>query len=140
MAALGLALALGMFGPTGGEAVATGFEVSLSTDKAVYRSGEPIAVTLSVSNPAGPELRLQFSSTQRFDFAIRDAKGGQVWRWSADQMFGQMLGMEVIGPARPQIIYRAEFTGKLTPGRYSVEGTLVATERPLSAALVIEVQ
>ena len=140
LAALGLTLALGMFGPTGGEAVATGFEVSLSTDKAVYRSGEPIAVTLSVSNHTGAEIRLEFGSAQRFDFAIRDAKGGQAWRWSADQMFGQMLGTEVLGPARPQIIYRAEFIGKLTPGLYRVEGTLVATDRPGSAALVIQVQ
>ena len=140
LAALGLTLALGMFGPTGGEAVATGFEVSLSTDKAVYRSGEPIAVTLSVSNPTGPEIRFQFSSAQRFDFAIRDANGGQVWRWSEGQMFGQVLGTEVLGPARPQIIYRAEFIGKLTPGLYRVEGTLVATDRPGSAALVVQVQ
>jgi hypothetical protein len=128
-----------MSGPTDGEAVATGFEVSLSTDKAVYRSGEPIAMTLTVSNHS-PETRLEFSSTQRFDFAIRDGKDGQIWRWSADQMFGQMLGTEVLGPARPQIVYRAAFTGNLLPGFYRVESTLVAKERPLSATLVIQVR
>ena len=140
IAALGLALALGMLGPAAGEAVATEVEVSLSTDKVVYRSGEPIAMTLRVSNHAAPETRLEFSTTQRFDFAIRDTKGGQLWRWSTDQMFGQMLGTEVLGPARPQILYRAEFTGSLSPGFYRVEGTLVAREWPLSATLVIQVQ
>jgi hypothetical protein len=133
-------VALGMSGPTGGEAAATGFEVSLSTDKAIYRSGEPIALTLSVSNRTGAELRLEFPSAQRFDFAIRDATGNQIWRWSADQLFGQMLGAETIGPARPQIVYRGEFTGRLTPGFYRVEGRLVARDRPLSASLVIQVQ
>src|SRR5437867_13073084 len=107
-----------MSGAAGGEAASTVFEVSLSTDKAVYRSGEPIALTLSVSNHTGAELRLAFPSTQRFDFAIRDAAANQIWRWSADQLFGQMLGAETIGPARPQIVYRAEFTGRLTPGFY----------------------
>ncbi len=46
-----------------------------------------------------------------------------------------MLGTEVVGPARPRIVYHAQFTGNLTPGLYSVEGTLVTMERPLSAAL-----
>ena len=142
MAALGVMLALATSGPThGADAVtAAGFEVSLATDKAVYRGGEPIAMTLSVSNQTGRELQLQFSSAQRFDFAIRDAKRNQIWRWSADQLFGQMVGTEVIGPARPQIVYRAEYIGNLTPGLYTVEGTLVARDRPLSAALVIQVQ
>ena len=135
-----MALALGMSGAAGGEAASTAFEVSLSTDKAVYRSGEPIALTLSVSNHTGAALRLEFPSTQRFDFAIRDAAGNQIWRWSADRLFAQMLGAEAIGPARPQIVYHAEFTGRLTPGFYRVEGTLVARDRPLSAILVIHVQ
>ena len=46
----------------------------------------------------------------------------------------------LLGPARPQIVYRAEFTGTLAPGIYSVEGTLVAKDRPLSVTLVIQVQ
>jgi hypothetical protein len=51
-----------------------------------------------------------------------------------------VLGAEAIGPARPQIIYRAQFTGTLPPGIYRLEGILVATDRPLSATLVIQVQ
>ena len=140
LAGLGWVLILGMSGAAGGEVAATGFEVSLSSDKAGYRSGEPIALTLSVSNRTGTELRLDFPNTQRFDVAIRDATGNQIWRWSADQLFGQMLGAETIGPARPQIVYRAEFTGRLTPGFYTIEGALVARNRRLSATLVIHVQ
>jgi hypothetical protein len=140
-AALGLLLGLVMSGPARDEAAAAGFEVSLSADKATYRSGEPITLTLTVSNRTGQDIQLEFSSAQRFDFAIRDAtKGGQIWRWSEGQMFGQMLGAEAIGPARPQIIYRAQFTGALPPGIYRLEGMLVATDRPLSATLVIQVQ
>jgi hypothetical protein len=140
MAALGLALALGMSGSAGGEVVATGFKVSLSADKAVYKSGEPIALTLSVSNHTGHEIRLEFGSAQRFDFAIRDTKGGQIWRWSEGQMFGQMLGTETFGSAQPQITYTALFTGNLAAGSYRLEGAVVARDRPLSATLVIQVQ
>lgn len=90
-----------------GEATPVGLEVSATTDKATYRSGEPITMTLHVSSRTGEEVMLQFSSAQRFDFAIRDARGSQLWRWSEDQVFAQVLGTEALGPALPKITYQA---------------------------------
>lgn len=124
----------------GGEVASVGVEVSVTTDKATYRNGEPITMTLQVSSRTGEEVLLQFLSAQRFDFAIRDAKGRQLWRWSEGQVFAQVLGTEALGPARPQITYQAQFRGNLAPGWYSLEATLVAKDRPLSASLLIQVQ
>lgn len=124
----------------GGEATSVGVEVSVTTDQATYRSGEPITMTLHVSNRTGEEVLLQFLSAHRFDFAIRDARGSQLWRWSEGQIFAQVLGTEALGPARPQIIYQAQFRGNLAPGWYSLEATLVAKDRPLSTSLLIQVQ
>lgn len=124
----------------GEEATSVSFEVSVATDKATYRSGEPITMTLHVSSRTGEEVLLQFLSAQRFDFAIRDARGSQLWRWSEGQVFAQALGTETLGPARPQITYQAQFRGNLAPGWYSLEATLVAKNRPVSATLPIQVQ
>jgi hypothetical protein len=138
---LGLVVVLAIFSPARGEGVTTaGFEISLTADKAVYRGGEPISLTLGVSNQTGREIELRFSSGQRFDFVIRDARGNEIWRWSEGRMFAQALGAETIGPAQPQILYRAQFNGNLGPGSYRVEGTLVAKDPPLSAILTIQVQ
>ena len=140
-AALALVLALMTSSPTrGGKVTSAGLEVVVTTEKATYQVGEPITMTLRVSSRTGDEVRLHFSSAQRFDFAIRDARGRQVWRWSEEQIFAQVLETEALGPARPQITYRAQFRGDLAPGSYSVDATLVAKDRPLSATLVIQVQ
>lgn len=124
----------------GGEATSVGVGVSVTTDQATYRSGEPITMTLHVASRTGEEVLLQFLSAQRFDFAIRDAKGRQLWRWSEGQVFAQVLGTEALGAARPQITYQAQFRGNLPPGWYSLEATLAAKDRPLFATLLIQVQ
>lgn len=115
-------------------------ELAVSTDKAAYRGGEPIAITLRVALRTGGPVVLEFSSGQRFDVVIRDTGGGPVWRWSADQMFTQVLGTESLDARRSEIVYRVQFTGPLAPGSYRVEGTVVASNRPLSAATTIRVQ
>src|SRR5712691_11004317 len=120
-------------------AMAPAFEVTLATDRATYQRGEPIAMTLRLTS--GTEtVRLQFPTSQRFDFALRDARGAQVWRWSEGRMFGQMVGSETLGPARPQNTYQAEFQGDLAPGWYQLEGAIVAKDGRASATLPIEIR
>ena len=137
-----VALSVGlMTSPFGqGTQAGNGFEVGLTTGKAVYRPGEPITISLRVTTRGSEEVRLQFVSSQRYDFVIRDAGGTPVWRWSEGQAFLQVLGVERLGPGRPSITYQAEYGGHLAPGWYSVEGTVVAKNRPLSATIAIQVQ
>lgn len=139
----GLSLVLAVMTPSsarGEETPGAGFEVSLTTEKATYRAGEPITMMLRVSSRTREEVVFHFSSAQRFDFAIRDARGGEVWRWSDGRIFAQALGTEAIGPVRPELTYRAEFRGNLAPGWYRLEAALAAKDRPLSGALALEVQ
>ncbi len=137
--ALSLALMTSTFGQ-GDQTTPVGFEVALSTRKPTYRAGESITMILRVASQTSEDVRLQFASSQRFDFTIRDASGTAVWRWSEGQAFLQVVGVETLGPGRSSITYQAEYGGNLTPGRYSLEGTVVARNRPLSATLVIQVQ
>ncbi len=103
---------------------APAFTISLATDKPAYQPGQPIRITFEVVNRGDKTVRLDFSNAQRFDVAIENAGGNQVWRWSAGRMFAQMLGQEILGPERRSLTYEAMFSGTLSPGRYRIKAWL----------------
>lgn len=57
---------------------------------------DSVRLVLHVTNPTNQPVVLEFSSGQRYDFAVRTAAGADVWRWSADKSFMQALGSETI--------------------------------------------
>ncbi len=112
--------------------------VSLSTDRPVYVRGEDVTLTLVVRNATGAPQTLEFSSGQRYDFAIEDARA-PVWRWSASQLFIQMLGEETVAPG-DSLVYRERFTGELSAGRYRAEGTVTRMGDALRATAEFEIR
>ena len=116
------------------------YGISMSTDKMSYSDGEPITMTLKIFNYTGEDIVFHFNTSQRYDFIIEDEEGNEVWRWSKNMMFAQMLGEEILGPDNPEIIYTAEYMGELSPGYYKVTGIFVAQDRPMSGSIVIEVK
>ena len=100
-------------------------QLTLTTDKPAYRAGEPIELTLTVTNRSTEPRVLEFSSSQRYDFEIADSAGAVVWQWSADRMFAQMMGTERLAPGASQE-YRERFLGQLAPGLYRVTGRITA--------------
>jgi hypothetical protein len=112
----------------------------ISTDKPVYKVGEPIVLSLRLVNGTQDEVRLEFNDSQRYDFVIRDPAGKEVWRWSRDQFFAQVIGSEIVGPARPQLEFQTRFSGALDQGVYRIEGTLPARGHRLSATLTVQVR
>lgn len=114
--------------------------ITLATDKATYAPGEAVAMRLAVFNRAPDPVHVEFRTGQRFDFAIMDANGEELWRWSAGRMFSQMLGTEALGPEAPQRVYEAVFDGTLAPGRYVVRGWLTSSNRPMAARITISVR
>ena len=117
-----------------------GFGAFLSTDKAVYRPGQPIRITFEVFNHTPTPVRFDFASGQRYDLVIEDRQGDEVWRWSAGRMFTMALGQETLGPAKPRLTYEAEHTARLEPGRYKIKGLLTDVSRRISATIGVEVQ
>jgi hypothetical protein len=55
-------------------------------------------------------------------------------------MFIMVLGEEVLGSANPEIIYSAEYKGKLSSGYYKIIGVFVAQDKPMSDSIIIEVK
>lgn len=112
--------------------------VTVGTDRPRYAPGEPITITLTVSNRGDQPARLHFSSGQRYDFTIEDREGKVLWHWAADRLFVQMLGEETLAPGAA-LVYRERFAGLLTPGTYRATGTLLAAGALVSASAPVTV-
>lgn len=105
----------------------------LSTDRSVYARGEPVRLTLAVTNPGPDPVTLTAPSSQLYDFAVlRD--GTEVWRWSAGRMFLTVL-TDLTIPAGDTRVFaevwsQRDLNGRpVGPGEYVVVGTLIADRR-----------
>ena len=113
-------------------------EVAVRTDKTEYTVGEPVRLTLVVTNRGDSTVTLPFSSGQRYDFVVLSATGDTLWRWSADMSFIQMLGEEQLEPGE-RLEFAEEFQETVPPGRYTVRGTLTLMTGAREAETVIHV-
>jgi len=116
------------------------YGISMSTDKINYSVGESIMMTLKIFNYTEEDIAFHFNTGQRYDFIIEDEEGSKIWRWSEDKMFTMVLGEEVLGPTNPEVIYTAEYRGKLSSGYYKITGIFVVKDRPMSGSIIIEVR
>jgi len=128
------------YGNTTPEEENMNYGISMPTDKVSYSVGEPIKMTLKIFNYTEEDIIFHFNTSQRYDFIIEDEGKNEIWRWSKDRMFAMMLGEKILGPDNPEIIYTAEYKGKLSPGYYKVTAIFVAQDRPMSGSVIIEVK
>jgi len=102
-------------------------EIALAASKAGYVVGEPVELTLTVTNWGGEAVAYRFNDAQRYDFVVMRENGTVVWRWSHDKAFAQALGTLTLPPGESRI-YRERWDQKnnngqaVVPGRYVVEG------------------
>ena len=113
VALVGLAAALGISGCTDktvtpsatayitihsqrAESQASSFAVSLQLDKATYAQGDTMKFALAIHNQNGVHqaLRCGYSTTQRYDFIVRDSTAHvQVWEYAQDRTFDEVGGV-----------------------------------------------
>lgn len=115
-------------------ALARDLEVTLSVDKDSYRSSDTIRVTLQVANRTAHPITLPFATSQRFDLAIENEGGNEIWLWSRGKIFLQVLGEETLDPGGPALTYHAEAPPPEGPGRFRLLGTLTTTSQALSVS------
>ena len=120
--------------------LATPTHLLLRANKAVYAEGEPLELTLEVVNRSPRPVTLQFRDSQRYDFLIRNAQGQEVWRWSAGQMFAQILGEETLAPDGENLTYRTVKQLPLMRGLYTIIGVVPAMGAQMSARLQVTIQ
>jgi hypothetical protein len=61
--------------------------VHLTTDKTKYNIGEPIEITISVTNLYPENITLVFPSSQLADFIVKNEGNETVYQWSHDKYF-----------------------------------------------------
>ena len=109
--------------------------VGITTDKSVYRQGEPIAMALTVLNQGSKTYEAQFASSKIYDFYLYDAEERLVWKWSGDKMFAMALVNRELLSKLP-LTYVITFnqtllSGKqLGPGKYQLVGEFSIRENP----------
>ena len=89
-----------------------------------------MALTLQLVNHSPRPVTIQFRDSQRYEFLIRNAQGQEVWRWSANQMFAQLLGQETLSPNGGNLTYCVVVRATLGQGRYFITGVVPALDTP----------
>ncbi len=97
MPSLWLGLLIGVVAVTSAAAPMTvdrtagNLRLEASVPARVFAVGAPIAVSLSVRNTGSAPVTVSFSSGQRYDVIARRPRGDEVWRWSHDKAFIQLV-------------------------------------------------
>src|SRR5262245_4084135 len=131
---------------------AAGLELSLEVHDASghaarrFASGAPVTLALEVTNRGGEPRALKFTSARGCDFAVFDAQGREIWRWSRGRLFAQALERVELAPGGSQRFTatwdQRDASGALTPpGSYRAVASLASASAPAPAGpveLVIE--
>jgi hypothetical protein len=115
--------------------------VLLASGQPTYKVGTPATFTVAVDNPSSSPETVTFTSGQQYDIVVF-AGETEVWRWSADRAFPQVI-REVQFPPDVTLVGRENWDWRdssgapLQPGTYRVVATL--TGNPPTPGNVVEV-
>ena len=70
----------------------------LASSLDVNVSGGDVRMVFHATNRTDRRVEITFPSGQRYDFAVLDSAGREVWRWSADRMFTQAIQTRQLDP------------------------------------------
>lgn len=63
-----------------------------------FEQGQPIEMTVRLTNCADDAIAKTFPSAQRYDFVAKTEAGDELWRWSHGMAFAQTKGEETMEP------------------------------------------
>lgn len=131
LAALGLLPACTPPAPPSQDAMPSPAPQQLVSSLSVETRADTVLFALRITNPHDAPVSVVFPTGQTYDFAVRDAAGRQLWRWSADRGFTQAVQTRPIAPAATwefgeRWVRPAGVTGELT-----ATGRLASTSHPV---------
>jgi hypothetical protein len=100
-----------------------------------FGAGESVDLVLEVHNAGESPRALEFATARTHDFAVLDADGRELWRWSRGRLFAQALAEIELAPGETRRFAaswdKRDASGVLArPGRYQVVGTLACSPSP----------
>jgi len=63
--------------------------IDLTIYGAFYKQGSPVPLTITLA--ASEPITLYYRTTQRYEIVVSDAEAKEIWRWSKDKAFGEVL-------------------------------------------------
>jgi hypothetical protein len=126
--------AVGAQGGTSG----TGLRAELELSNESTSSSMPVVMRLKACNDTNSNITLKFSTSQRYDFEVKNSSDQVVWRWSADKRFQQAEGSETFSPGCRLLGEESWNTTQndgrpAPPGSYDVTG-IVTYRDPIRSA------
>src|SRR3989442_8444909 len=116
-------------GPTA-PATVRGVQIELRLNKVAYTVGEPVEITLTLSNPAMSVAKFQFPTGQMYDFIV--SRDGQfVWQWSLGRAFTQAFTALILAPGESKAFTersdQRDARGRtVPPGEYEMGAVFLA--------------
>ncbi|MGZ8492443.1 MAG: BsuPI-related putative proteinase inhibitor [Gemmatirosa sp.] len=101
------------------------------------RTVDGVEFALAIENPSKHRVELSFPDGRTRDFAVYDASGREVWRWSRGRMFTQTMQNKLIA-AEDSVVY-AERWDAARPGRYTLVAELRSANYPIVKRAAFEV-
>ena len=126
--------------------------VTVTTDRDVYYLGQPVKITISVTNN-GPDTILVFADTQLADFNITNSNGKQIFWWSWHFYFNFMVLEKPIKQGETKVLlewvwykfrdfypYFGLLGLPVLPGTYYINGWMVACSHPFIGDEPVEIK
>lgn len=102
---------------------------STVTSKLDVTTAPIVTFLLEVTNKTGKRIELNFASGKTHDFAVLDAAGREIWRWSRDRMFTQTLRNAPL--SRDASVTFSEEWAAASPGTYTVVASALSENHPI---------
>jgi hypothetical protein len=106
----------------------TASQPDLVTSLEVTFRGDSVRFLLHLTNNTRQSLRLEFPTSQRYDFVVQRPDGSEVWRWSNGQMFAQHVSSEELKAGETRD-YWADWRPGTSNGRFVVIGQITSSAR-----------
>jgi len=123
------------------ENVAKASEETVALDVQASEVSGGTKFLLTVINTTDKLVPFNFTSGQTYDFAVTDANGQEIWRWSRRMYFSQVVRQEAMRPNKNWTFevtwnHRDNDLNAVGPGKYTIVGSIV-TRPPMSSPPVM---
>jgi hypothetical protein len=102
----------------------TGIVVKVETDKTVYKLGETVNITFTISNESNVFQKLTFNTAQTYDFVIFNIAKNDLgfYRWSQGRMFAEVITEINLEPNEVKV-FKEQWNQKSNSGSLVSVGT-----------------
>lgn len=96
----------------------------------VSRTGSRVDFALRVMNNTARTIELDFPSSRTHDFAVLDARGNVVWRWSTGRLFTQTMQSRTVR-SRDTLTLAEGWDARNAHGTYTAVALLATDTHPV---------